>query len=1060
MWPLNRPARDVLRPPGATSIPWAVFDADWYRESYPGATAHLAGAPAEAVLAFYFESGQQLGHSPNMLFDEAWHRRTYPGIAALVEAGQFPSAFDAWCRGGCCERSPHWLFDELEYRRRNPDLTDAFLSRNGLVNGYDHYLWRGNVEGRIGHPLFDPAVYRAGLDPAAADEAAADGPFWHCLRRLHRRQPEVLVSPRFDPVWYLDRYPAVRQAIADGSWRWAIEHYLCNDTPTEFDPLPAFSEAYYLALHADAAGMVRRGEIRNGYAHFLRHGVPEGSRSPSEPIDLVWYAAQETVRRDLDRGLAEDAFVHWLTIGQPGGSPSAPPAEALITEAQARTLFRRRARTLSVLHARTRLHFETSGAPALSVIMVLHNQFELTMMALGSLRANYAGDIDLVLIDSGSTDETRDIQGYVRGAAHFRFDTNIGFLLGCNAALQFATGETVLYLNNDTELAPGAIEAALRRLDSDPRIGAVGGMIVRTHGLVQEAGNIIYCDGSTLGYGRDASPLAPEVNFARDVEYCSGVFLMARRSLLHELEGFDEAFAPAYYEDADLCLRMWQAGYRVVYDPAVIVHHLEYGSAVSSRASESEIGRARQIFAEKHAVYLAGRPPRDARRQVFDRMADTTRKRVLFVEDTVPLRMIGSGFVRSNDIVREMAALGYAVTVYPLNGCPFDVASVYADMPDGVEVMHDSTVHQLPEFLTLRRDYYDVIWVARTHNLATVRAALDQVALEQATPERVMPEQVTLEQVTPRLVTPEHTTPEQVTSEQVTLEQLAPEQLRLEQLALEQLTGASRPPPSVVLDTEAIASLREAGQAALEGRAFDLEAAVRAEFRDAAFCAKIVAINDTEAALLRDLEFPRVVVIGHMRVPRPTPRPFARRAGMLFVGAIHLMDSPNYDSLCWFVDEVLPLIERELTWETRLTVAGYTGTDVSLDRFRDHPRVTLRGTVSDLEPLYDSHRVFVAPTRIAAGTPYKVHEAASFGLPVVATGLLRRQLGWDDGRELLAAEASDPATFARHVVEAQRNEALWQRLRDAALDRLRRENNREDYAAAIRGVLGPGLTGN
>ena len=145
MWPLNQPARDVLRLPGATSTPWAVFDADWYRGTYPNATAHLTGAPADAILAFYFGAGQQLGHSPNMLFDEGWHRQTYPGIAALVEAGQFPSAFDAWCRGGCCERSPHWLFDEPEYRRRYPDLTDAFLIRNGLVNGYDHYLWRGNA---------------------------------------------------------------------------------------------------------------------------------------------------------------------------------------------------------------------------------------------------------------------------------------------------------------------------------------------------------------------------------------------------------------------------------------------------------------------------------------------------------------------------------------------------------------------------------------------------------------------------------------------------------------------------------------------------------------------------------------------------------------------------------------------------------------------------------------------------------------------------------------------------------------------------------------------------
>jgi glycosyltransferase involved in cell wall biosynthesis len=262
-----------------------------------------------------------------------------------------------------------------------------------------------------------------------------------------------------------------------------------------------------------------------------------------------------------------------------------------------------------------------------------------------------------------------------------------------------------------------------------------------------------------------------------------------------------------------------------------------------------------------------------------------------------------------------------------------------------------------------------------------------------------------------------------------------------------------------VLDTEAIASVRDAGHAALEGRSFDLEGAVRAELRDGSFCETIVAVNGTEAAILRDLEFRDVAVIGCLCASRPTPRPFGQRAGMLFVGAMHRMDSPNYDSLCWFIDEVLPLIERDLGWETRLTVAGYTGAGVSLNRFRDHPRVSLRGAIDDLEPLYDAHRVFIAPTRFAAGTPYKIHEATSFGVPVVATEVLRRQLGWKNGQDLLAAEATDPATFARHAVVLQRDEALWQSLRGAALDRIRLENNREDYAAAIRGVLGPPLAG-
>lgn len=229
---------------------------------------------------------------------------------------------------------------------------------------------------------------------------------------------------------------------------------------------------------------------------------------------------------------------------------------------------------------------------------------------------------------------------------------------------------------------------------------------------------------------------------------------------------------------------------------------------------------------------------------------------------------------------------------------------------------------------------------------------------------------------------------------------------------------------------------------------------MRREFAQAAICDTIVAVSEAEATVLRDLGCPDVRTIGHMRRQTPTERPFERRSGLLFAGAIHRMDSPNYDGLCWFVEEVLPLVEKSLGWETRLTIAGYTAAGVDLDRFRGHPRVTLRGAVPDLGPLYTSHRIFVAPTRFAAGVPYKVHEAASFGLPVVATDLLRRQLDWTAGHELLAADATDPARFAAVIVRVYRDEALWTRLRDAALARLARDNDAQNYAASVASVLG------
>ena len=135
------------------------------------------------------------------------------------------------------------------------------------------------------------------------------------------------------------------EGLAAHRWHCALQHYLCNDKPTEFDPLPEFSERYYLLRNPDIAAVVERGELRNGCAHFLMYGVFE-HRSPSEPIDLRWYGAQDAVRIDLEQGRVAHAFEHWLRIGRFHGLRAAPPPEETVTEGQAKTLFRRKAQNL------------------------------------------------------------------------------------------------------------------------------------------------------------------------------------------------------------------------------------------------------------------------------------------------------------------------------------------------------------------------------------------------------------------------------------------------------------------------------------------------------------------------------------------------------------------------------------------------------------------------------------------------------------------------------------------------------------------------------------------
>ncbi|HQT67497.1 MAG TPA: glycosyltransferase [Acetobacteraceae bacterium] len=991
---MPRPADELLLPNAVISPAWALFDAPWYLRTYPDA-AHACAGDVAVALNYYLTIGGRAGHAPSMFFDETFYLARNPDIAALVRRGTYRSGFDHYCQHGYLALSPHYLFDDALYAAIYDDMTIENLARHNCYGRYDHYLKSGQRERRMAHFMFDAQYYRAAaiadnIAPETIDEV---GPFSHYLRRVSEGEKEISPSVYFDAGWYKENAIGVQAALDEGVWRSALQHYLCNETPAAFDPVKEYSENFYLQTYPDVDHAVQSGYFRNGYQHFVQHGAFE-LRRPSAEIDLVYYRdVNSRVLTDLNTGAVRDAFAHLRLIGLKEGLRFCPPERVPdIDERAAKQLFILKARNALALYSHHRLDFTPRGVPQVAVVMVLHNKFELTMLALASLRDNYRDDIELIIVDNASTDDTRRIGTYVKGAHLIRAEANLGFLKACNLALEQAHAPALLYLNNDIELGHATLDLALARLQSDPLIGAVGGKVIRTHGRLQEAGSIIWADGTTSGYLRDASPLAPEANYVRDVDYCSGVFLLTRTDLVKSLGGFDEDFAPAYYEEVDLCVRMIEAGYRIVYDPAVVIHHLEFGSAANTEASMILMRRGRQVFERKHKAFLKTKFVQSPANLCQARGPNDAGRRILFLEDTVPVRRLGSGFVRANDAVRAMVKAGFQVSVLPVNGARHDIMSLFGDLPDNVEVLYDRTIMTLPALLAERPHYYDVIWISRTHNLDRT---------------------------------------------------------------LEIFTAANIDPRSTafILDTEAVVAGRQAHAAKLAGQDdFDIYAALRDEFRNAHVCRHVTAVNQMEVDLLRGIGLPAVSVLGTIREPAPTMRDFNDRTGLLFIASIHQYDSPNYDSLRWYIDEILPALAREMDEVPHLTFIGYTASDIDLSAFAGHPLIDIRGAVDDTMPAYDSHRLFIAPTRFAAGTPYKVYETASFGLPCVATALLAGQLGWQDGQELFAAPADAPA-FAARIASLYRSEPLWHRVRQAALDRLAAENGTVMFDGVVKDIL-------
>jgi O-antigen biosynthesis protein len=518
----------------------------------------------------------------------------------------------------------------------------------------------------------------------------------------------------------------------------------------------------------------------------------------------------------------------------------------------------------------------------------------------------------------------------------------------------------------------------------------VGGRILQLDGSLQEAGSIVWRDGTCLGYGRGRPVTAPEYMFRRDVDYCSGAFLLIRRDRYSQNGGLDPDYLPVYYEEVDLCVKFWELGCRVVFEPRATVLHYEYGSSSGLTQVHERMRDKQGVFVRKHTLLLERnyRPagPTNPRQVLEARSHDRGRRRVLMIDDRVPHRWLGAGFPRSARIVNTLQSLGCFVTLYPMQIHQECWDDVYRAVPPETEVMLDYGPGRLLPFLADRRGYYDVVIVSREPNMKQMDRLLRQ---------------------DPNLL------------------------------------GGAR----LVYDVEALWSDREITWNRVHARpASDKEAErmVREEASRTAGADHVIAVSAHDAERLHQHSGRPVTVVSHVVDSRATPKAFTERRDLLFVGPVHGEGMPNADALIWFGTEVMPRLRMRLPG-VRLHVVGVNHS-AAVERIAA-PDLLLHGRVDDVTPFYDDARVFIAPTRYGAGIPLKVCEAAGFGVPAVTTPLLAEQLGWALGEELLVG--STPDEFAEACVRLYQDEQVWSRIRTGALARIDREYRPEQAACAL-----------
>jgi glycosyltransferase involved in cell wall biosynthesis len=413
------------------------------------------------------------------------------------------------------------------------------------------------------------------------------------------------------------------------------------------------------------------------------------------------------------------------------------------------------------------------------------------------------------------------------------------------------------------------------------------------------------------------------------------------------------------------------------------VHKVKQAAGSFARS----VSRANTAFSHivKDALVLTHRAIRPRR------PGSRTQTHVLLIDTLLPDPLFGAGHPRAFELVRALIRTGHRVSVYPLVSTKADLKRMRTLFENSVTFHQGGGARGLRRLLWRFGETFDVLLISR------------------------------------------------------------PEPMKIwADLAWRPIDGAAM--PRVIYDAEALIAPRERRRRALFGRPWTdagYRAALNSELSLMSRADAIAAVGYRDAASIRSAIDVPVTILPHPVDRRASTPDFGGRGDFLFVGRLTgtSSESPNVDSLVWFLRDIMPQIDAAIGTGYRFHIAGL----VAAPELIAGDRVVLHGVVDDLTSLFDRCRVFVAPTRYSAGIPLKVVEAMGNGIPCVATSLLRDQLG---AHEAALPSGDTPEDFAAQCARLYQDAAAWHVTRQAQHTYLTDHCTPAMFDRALRDLVG------
>jgi O-antigen biosynthesis protein len=614
--------------------------------------------------------------------------------------------------------------------------------------------------------------------------------------------------------------------------------------------------------------------------------------------------------------------------------------------------------------------FKSSNNPKVSIIIPFFNQEIYTRNCLQYLHKNLTDKYpyEIILIDDNSP-ESYDFSN-ISGITIIKNEINLGFLKNINIGINHSKGEYIYLLNNDTEVYENFLDELFYVFENFKDVGAVGSMLLNPDLSLQEAGAVFMKDYTIHQIFRDRMPFYPEVNYIRKVDYCSGCSLLFKKNKDNgALNLLDEQFAPAYFEDPDLCFDLkYNQNKKIYYTPFSKVLHYN-GITYNDKTKlnqESESKKEVLMNTNKIKFYEKWKNQINAiqAETIDDRILEiNNNKSVVFINHTVPEFDRDAGSNRLKELMNVFIKKDYNVTLVSKE------TFIWQSYIDTYQRMGINIFFEHKKFKGYK--YYlskfcknaDYVWI---HGPYTFDKYFDTIKSLFANAKFIF------------------------------------DMVDIHHLRYKRAYEANKQDKSNLKNH-------------YKFKKIELKATKKSDY--------VITVSDAEKEFMKTYcNKNKLITISTIHYPKVNPNlinSHTNRKDILFIGSTH---HPNVDAIYFLYEKIMPIVWKTNP-EMKINIIGNIDTivtDIADERFIFH------GFVEDVDPLFNSSKLMVAPLLIGAGVKGKIGQSFEYYLPVVTTTIGAEGMFLKNEENVLIADNEED--FASAILQLYENESLWTKL--------------------------------